>query len=581
MTSLIHWLYPGDGATCFVVNLLVQIAAAVFVAALASGILLRRWPAAQHAVWLACLGFVLVCPLTAFSSARKGMFLLPPLRLGEGRGVTVVSLAPAPQTDTGNSSEASQPAEVEPRELPDQPPQCESAVEPRGEATATLPVVTTEPAAEPKVEKSLTVAAKAKSFDFRPLVGAAVGVWAAGVLFLAARLLHGIVAVRTLRCTSAPLDPTALGDVLAEVRRSLGLARLPPIGLSERIATPVVAGLFRPAVLLPASLPAAIDPSRLRDILLHECAHVARRDPWVVVLQRLVAVVYWPHPLIHLLNRQLARCREEVCDNWVLRAVRPADYADTLLAVAIHCRDRFGMDMPIGLFDVQGKVEDRVRRLLDRRRDAGVRLPARVRWSVLAASAIFLAVAAAFPLVAPARAEKQPSAKQAAASDRLPNSYNDSMCEKNTSANPEQASAHSSDQPPPGEKPAVDKNKAYVEGMTVDSGGKPLSSVHVVGELLHFKRTAISGPDGRFRLEVSKDFPITPPLLAESQDNSLIGISDPRMPNMSNIAPQLGKHEALRIVLKPAHRASQSCSRRREAGGRRLCPGIRREVLFA
>ncbi len=318
MTALIHSLYPGDGATSLIVNLLVQIAAAVVIAALAGG-LLRRWPAAQHAVWLACLGFVLVCPLTAFSSARKGMFLLPPLRFGEGQVVTVVSLAPAPQTDTGNSSEASPPAEVEPRELPDQPPQREPAVEPRGEATATLPVVTTEPAAGPKVEKSSTVAAKAKSFDFRPLVGAAVGVWAAGVLFLTIRLLHGIVLVRRLRGASTPLDTSALGDALTEVRRSLALADLPPISLSEHIATPVVAGLFRPTVLLPASLPAAIDPDRLRDILLHECAHVARRDPWVVVLQRLVAVVYWPHPLVHFLNRQLARCREEVCDNWVLR----------------------------------------------------------------------------------------------------------------------------------------------------------------------------------------------------------------------------------------------------------------------
>ena len=118
----------------------------------------------------------------------------------------------------------------------------------------------------------------AKPFDFRSLVAAAIGIWAAGVLFLTIRLLHGIVAVRKLRRASAPLDISTLGDVLAEVRRLLGLANLPPIRLSERIATPVVAGLFRPAVLLPASLTAAITPGRIRDILLHECADVARRD---------------------------------------------------------------------------------------------------------------------------------------------------------------------------------------------------------------------------------------------------------------------------------------------------------------
>ena len=306
------------------------------------------------------------------------------------------------------------------------------------------------------------------------------------------------------------------------------MARLPPIGLSERIATPVVAGLFRPAVLLPASLAAAIAPGRIRDVLLHECAHVARRDPWVVVLQRLVAVVYWPHPLIHFLNRRLARCREEVCDNWVLRAVRPADYADTLLEVAIHCRDRFGLDMPIGMFDATGKVEDRVRRLLDRRRDGGVRLPARARWGVLAAAAIFLAVAVSFPLVAPVRAEKQPSQQAAAPAPKQPPAdANQPRIGRSISGVGVNSDAglvgtvtideQKSDRRNGGESEA-DKDQKYVEGMTVDSGGKPLAGVKVLCDFPFLKTTAVSGPDGRFRLAVLKDLPVTPPLLAESPE---------------------------------------------------------------
>ena len=69
--------------------------------------------------------------------------------------------------------------------------------------------------------------------------------------------------------------------------------------------------------------------------------------------------------------------------------------------------------MPIGLFDLQGKMEDRVRGLLDRRRDPGVRLTTQRRWGMLAAAAIFLAVAASFPLVAPVQAEKLAAAEQA------------------------------------------------------------------------------------------------------------------------------------------------------------------------
>jgi beta-lactamase regulating signal transducer with metallopeptidase domain len=547
MTTLVHWLYPGDGATCLVVNLLVQITVAVVLAALVSGALLRRWPAAQHAVWLACLGFVLVCPLTAFSSARNGMLL--------------VSLTPAPQpaavnsrpNDRGESLNAGRergvpphdpsgetpllrqraigPADAEPGELPDQPR--DSAAERSGGPAAAPPVA----AAERKLETVPTAVAKAKPlakpFDFRPLVAAAIGVWAAGVLFLALRLAHGILAVSALRRTSTPLDPSALGDVLADVRRLLGLSVLPPIGNSERIATPVVAGLFRPAVLLPESLAAAIGQGRIRDILLHECAHVARRDPWVVVLQRLVAVAYWPHPLIHFLNRQLAQCREEVCDNWVLRAVPPADYADTLLEVAIHCRDHFGVDMPIGLFDVHGKVEDRVRRLLDRRRDPGVRLPARARWGVLAAAAIFLAVATLFPLVAPARAEKQPAAEMQTSEKQPAN----------------QAAAPSPNQSPRG-KAETDKDQKYIEGITADSDGKPLAGVEVHNGFGATRKTAVSGSDGRFRLPTENSL-FRPSLLAESKDHSLIGFSVYRTQSMP-ARPQPGNDEPIRIVLKAA-----------------------------
>ena len=69
-------------------------------------------------------------------------------------------------------------------------------------------------------------------------------------------------------------------------------------------------GLIHPLVILPEGLIEHLSPSALADVLVHESAHILRLDPLVGLLQRLAELIYWPHPLVHLLNRRLARARE-------------------------------------------------------------------------------------------------------------------------------------------------------------------------------------------------------------------------------------------------------------------------------
>ena len=82
----------------------------------------------------------------------------------------------------------------------------------------------------------------------------------------------------------------------------LGVATLPPIVTSRLAREPVAIGLRRPRVVLPEGLTEAVPGDALRDILVHECAHILRGDIRVGLLQRLLGVVYWPHPLVHYLN---------------------------------------------------------------------------------------------------------------------------------------------------------------------------------------------------------------------------------------------------------------------------------------
>ncbi|HEX8155407.1 MAG TPA: M56 family metallopeptidase [Thermoanaerobaculia bacterium] len=109
-----------------------------------------------------------------------------------------------------------------------------------------------------------------------------------------------------------------------------------PILLSHDVTVPMAIGIFRPAIVLPHRLPAALTPAQLQDVLAHELHHVLRRDVLRNALQTLLGAVWWFNPVFHLLAREARVLREELCDDALLAAgtCERAQYARTLLAAA-------------------------------------------------------------------------------------------------------------------------------------------------------------------------------------------------------------------------------------------------------
>lgn len=103
---------------------------------------------------------------------------------------------------------------------------------------------------------------------------------------------------------------------------------------SSRISVPVIWGVVRPVLLLPADV-VTWPADRLRVVLLHELAHLKRYDGISLLLTRIAVSLFWFHPLAWSLERAGRSECERACDDLVLASgTKPSDYADHLLAIA-------------------------------------------------------------------------------------------------------------------------------------------------------------------------------------------------------------------------------------------------------
>jgi hypothetical protein len=132
--------------------------------------------------------------------------------------------------------------------------------------------------------------------------------------------------------------------------------------------SPLTWGAFRPILLLPAGAE-NWQEGRLRAVLLHELAHIARNDWASQLLAECVCICYWFHPLVWLAARQLRHENELACDDMVLSCgLCASDYAAHLLDIVRMRKASCPMPSAATSMAQTPLLEARLRALLDDRR---------------------------------------------------------------------------------------------------------------------------------------------------------------------------------------------------------------------
>ncbi|MEX1010474.1 MAG: M56 family metallopeptidase [Balneolaceae bacterium] len=111
-------------------------------------------------------------------------------------------------------------------------------------------------------------------------------------------------------------------------------------GFNNRFEIPMTFGWRNPVVLLPASLKG--DDEQMNLVLRHELMHIRLGDYPAHLAATSIRMLFWFHPLVHLLCRQLGRYREMRCDSFVLndRSISRKRYATLLLDLLAASRKR-------------------------------------------------------------------------------------------------------------------------------------------------------------------------------------------------------------------------------------------------
>ena len=153
------------------------------------------------------------------------------------------------------------------------------------------------------------------------------GLWIIGVVLMsggtlrAQLLLHKLFKQARPVVLPAPLHP--------HKHRSLRCY------LSDSNHGPLISGWRRPRLLLPAHWE-RLSPAHQRLILVHEIHHWESADPVWLLLSRIVRIVHFYNPLVHLLEKAFIDSLEKSCDDKTLRelSLKRTEYGAALLDIA-------------------------------------------------------------------------------------------------------------------------------------------------------------------------------------------------------------------------------------------------------
>jgi len=224
------------------------------------------------------------------------------------------------------------------------------------------------PAQAPAVNPVIHLAEKPSFIDnvtgsFNKNANTIVLIWFLIVFARSLQLLSGLNGLHHLRHKNISRIDEHWEMRLKQLALKLGIRQVVNIAESGIAKVPMIIGHLKPLILIPVGLMSALSTEEVEAILVHELAHIRRRDFLVNLLQSLMEIVFFFNPAVLWISALIKTERENCCDDI---AVAQTSNKINYIKALVSCQEH-QLQTPAYAMALKGKnghLVSRVKRML-------------------------------------------------------------------------------------------------------------------------------------------------------------------------------------------------------------------------
>jgi|GEM_PF-2668446 len=195
----------------------------------------------------------------------------------------------------------------------------------------------------------------------RPWLPSVTLVWLIGVIALSIRLFINWHCVQRLKVVGTRPVGASLDQLLQRLTERLQIRPIVQLLESTLVEVPTVIGWLKPVILLPIASIQGLTVSQLEAILSHELAHIRRADFAINMLQSLIEILLFYHPVVWWISSRIRQERENCCDDL---ATSISGDAAGYVAALVRMEELRSAPREVAFAARGGDLLSRVRRLL-------------------------------------------------------------------------------------------------------------------------------------------------------------------------------------------------------------------------
>ena len=191
-------------------------------------------------------------------------------------------------------------------------------------------------------------------------------VWFIIFLVRFVKIISGLAYVQRIRHYGTSPVEGEWQERLEDLQRRLQISQPVLLLESALLKVPVVLGWLKPVILIPAGMLTRLSAAQVESILLHELAHIRRRDYLVNILQHIADTVFFYNPAVAWVSSTIRCERENCCDDIAIRETRSRkQFVEAL--VSFHSYSTSNREYALSFAEGKNQLLKRVQRIVEKK----------------------------------------------------------------------------------------------------------------------------------------------------------------------------------------------------------------------